>query len=270
MKEKLGSALSDLIPQALTYGKMLIIALIILFLGFWLIKKLIRGMKALMEKRNLDPTLTSFSVSVINIALKVLLIISVVSYIGIPMTSFVAILGAASLAVGMALQGTLQNFAGGVMLLLFRPFKVGDFIEVSGKSGTVRQIGVFHTQIATPDNQLVYLPNSHITSAEITNVTGSELRRIELTVQASYDAPPETVKAALVRAAQHPKRVEKEPVFARLSAYGDSAVSYTLRLWTAGSDYWDVYYDVLEAVGREFSQSNIEMTYPHINVHMDS
>ena len=147
---------------------------------------------------------------------------------------------------------------------------LGDFIEVGGKSGTVRQIGVFHTQIATPDNQLVYLPNSHITSAEITNVTGSELRRIELTVQASYDAPPETVKAALVRAAQHPKRVEKEPVFARPSAYGDSAVSYTLRLWTAGSDYWDVYYDVLEAVGREFRESNIEMTYPHINVHMDS
>ena len=190
--------------------------------------------------------------------------------LGIDTSSLLAILSVAGLAVSLSIQDSLSNLASAVVLLTTHPFKVGDFIEVGGKSGTVRQIGVFHTQIATPDNQLVYLPNSHITSAEITNVTGSELRRIELTVQASYDAPPETVKAALVRAAQHPKRVEKEPVFARLSAYGDSAVSYTLRLWTAGSDYWDVYYDVLEAVGREFSQSNIEMTYPHINVHMGS
>ena len=190
--------------------------------------------------------------------------------LGIDTSSLLAILSVAGLAVSLSIQDSLSNLASAVVLLTTHPFKVGDFIEVGGKSGTVRQIGVFHTQIATPDNQLVYLPNSHITSAEITNVTGSELRRIELTVQASYDAPPETVKAALVRAAQHPKRVEKEPVFARLSAYGDSAVSYTLLLWTAGSDYWDVYYDVLEAVGREFSRSNIEMTYPHINVHMDS
>ena len=156
------------------------------------------------------------------------------------------------------------------MLLTTHPFKVGDFIEVSGKSGTVRQIGVFHTQIATPDNQLVYLPNSQITSAQITNVTGNALRRIEIVVQASYDAAPDTVKEALVRAAQHPKRVDFEPVFARLSGYGDSAISYTLRLWTAGGDYWDVYYDVLENISREFSRSNIEMTYPHINVHMGS
>ena len=123
---------------------------------------------------------------------------------------------------------------------------------------------------ATPDNQLVYLPNSQITSAQITNVTGNALRRIEIVVQASYDAAPDTVKEALVRAAQHPKRVDFEPVFARLSGYGDSAISYTLRLWTAGCDYWDVYYDVLENISREFSRSNIEMTYPHINVHMGS
>lgn len=224
----------------------------------------------MLKSSKLDCSCHTFIRSTVKIVLVFLAIMLLAGTLGIDTSSLLAILSVAGLAVSLSIQDSLSNLASAVVLLTTHPFKVGDFIEVGGKSGTVRQIGVFHTQIATPDNQLVYLPNSHITSAEITNVTGSELRRIELTVQASYDAPPETVKAALVRAAQHPKRVEKEPVFARLSAYGDSAVSYTLRLWTAGSDYWDVYYDVLEAVGREFSQSNIEMTYPHINVHMDS
>ena len=190
--------------------------------------------------------------------------------LGVDTSSLLAILSVAGLAVSLSIQDSLSNLASAVVLLTTHPFKVGDFIEVSGKSGTVRQIGVFHTQIATPDNQLVYLPNSQITSAQITNVTGNALRRIEIVVQASYDAAPDTVKEALVRAAQHPKRVDFEPVFARLSGYGDSAISYTLRLWTAGCDYWDVYYDVLENISREFSRSNIEMTYPHINVHMGS
>ena len=242
----------------------LVSAAILLVICIVCIKILLKATEKMLESSKLDRSCHTFIRSTVKIVLGFLAIMLLAGTLGIDTSSLLAILSVAGLAV------SLSNLASAVVLLTTHPFKVGDFIEVGGKSGTVRQIGVFHTQIATPDNQLVYLPNSHITSAEITNVTGSELRRIELTVQASYDAPPEPVKAALVRAAQHPKRVEKEPVFARLSAYGDSAVSYTLRLWTAGSDYWDVYYDVLEAVGREFSQSNIEMTYPHINVHMDS
>ena len=248
----------------------LLYAAVLLVLCAVLIRLILKAADKLFSHSKLDHTIFGFLRTAAKAILIFITTMLVAGTLGIDTSSLLAILSVAGLAVSLSIQDSLSNLASAVVLLTTHPFKVGDFIEVGGKSGTVRQIGVFHTQIATPDNQLVYLPNSHITSAEITNVTGSELRRIELTVQASYDAPPETVKAALVRAAQHPKRVEKEPVFARLSAYGDSAVSYTLRLWTAGSDYWDVYYDVLEAVGREFSQSNIEMTYPHINVHMDS
>ncbi|MBQ2322351.1 MAG: mechanosensitive ion channel, partial [Bacteroidales bacterium] len=179
MEETLKSTLTNLIPQAISYCKMLIVAVILLFVGFWLIKKLIRGLKSVMTKRNLDPTLTSFSLSVINIALKVLLLISVISYVGIPMTSFVAILGAASLAVGMALQGTLQNFAGGVMLLLFRPFKVGDFVELGGFSGTVKEIQIFNTFLTTGDNKVVLIPNGGISTSSMTNYSRMPERRVD-------------------------------------------------------------------------------------------
>ena len=234
------------------------------------IKIILKATEKMLKSSKLDKSCHAFIRSSVKIVLVFLAVMLLAGTLGVDTSSLLAILSVAGLAVSLSIQDSLSNLASAVVLLTTHPFKVGDFIEVGGKSGTVRQIGVFHTQIATPDNQLVFLPNSQITSAQITNVTGNALRRIEIVVQASYDAEPETVKAALVRAAQHPKRVGSEPVFARLSGYGDSAVSYTLRLWTTGGDYWDVYYDVLEAVSREFAVSNIEMTYPHINIHMDS
>ena len=242
----------------------LVSAAILLVICIICIKIILRATEKMLKSSKLDKSCHAFIRSSIKIVLVFLAIMLLAGTLGVDTSSLLAILSVAGLAV------SLSNLASAVVLLTTRPFKVGDFIEVGGKSGTVRQIGVFHTQIATPDNQLVYLPNSQITSAQITNVTGNALRRIEIVVQASYDAAPDTVKEALVRAAQHPKRVDFEPVFARLSGYGDSAISYTLRLWTAGCDYWDVYYDVLENISREFSRSNIEMTYPHINVHMGS
>ncbi|MCI5777275.1 MAG: mechanosensitive ion channel [Bacteroidales bacterium] len=269
MKEKLGSALSDLIPQALTYGKMLIIALIILFLGFWLIKKLIRGMKALMEKRNLDPTLTSFSVSVINIALKVLLIISVVSYIGIPMTSFVAILGAASLAVGMALQGTLQNFAGGVMLLLFRPFKVGDFIEVSGYSGVVKEIQIFNTFLTTGDNKVVLIPNGGISTSSMTNYSRLPERRVDLTFGIGYgddiDKAYEAIRAVIAR---KPEILTTPEPFMAVSNLGDNSVDIVVRIWVKSEDYWAVFFYMNEFVKKEFDKQGISIPFPQRDVHI--
>ena len=242
----------------------LVSAAILLVICIICIKIILRATEKMLKSSKLDKSCHAFLRSSIKIVLVFLAIMLLAGTLGVDTSSLLAILSVAGLAV------SLSNLASAVVLLTTHPFKVGDFIEVGGKSGTVRQIGVFHTQIATPDNQLVYLPNSQITSAQITNVTGNALRRIEIVVQASYDAAPDTVKEALVRAAQHPRRVDFEPVFARLSGYGDSAISYTLRLWTAGGDYWDVYYDVLENISREFSRSNIEMTYPHINVHMGS
>ena len=248
----------------------LVSAAILLVICIVCIKIILRATEKLLKSSKLDKSFHTFIVSSIKIVLVFLAIMLLAGTLGVDTSSLLAILSVAGLAVSLSIQDSLSNLASAVVLLTTRPFKVGDFIEVGGKSGTVRQIGVFYTQIATPDNQLVFLPNSHITSADITNITGNDVRRIDLEIQASYDAAPETVCAALQRAAQHPKRLETEPVFARLSGYGDSAVSYTLRLWTKAADYWDVYYDVLEAVGKEFSRSNIEMTYPHINVHMGS
>lgn len=248
----------------------LVSAAILLVICIICIKIILRATEKMLKSSKLDQSCHAFLRSTVKIVLVFLAIMLLAGTLGVDTSSLLAILSVAGLAVSLSIQDSLSNLASAVVLLTTRPFKVGDFIEVGGKSGTVRQIGVFHTQIATPDNQLVYLPNSQITSAQITNVTGNALRRIEIVVQASYDAAPDTVKEALVRAAQHPKRVDFEPVFARLSGYGDSAISYTLRLWTAGCDYWDVYYDVLENISREFSRSNIEMTYPHINVHMGS
>lgn len=247
-----------------------ICAAILLLICIICIKLLLKATDKMLKSSKLDRSCHAFIRSSIKIVLVFVSILLLAGTLGIDTSSLLALLSVAALAVSLSIQDTLSNLASAVVLLTTHPFKVGDFIEVGGKSGTVRQIGVFHTQIATIDNQLVFLPNSQITSAQITNVTGSGLRRIDLTVQASYDAPVEAVKAALVRAAQHPKRVDKEPVFARLTGYEDSAVSYTLRLWAAVEDYWDVYYDVLEAIGREFRKSDIEMTYPHINVHMGS
>ena len=246
----------------------LVSAAILLVICIICIKIILRATEKMLKSSKLDKSCHAFIRSSIKIVLVFLAIMLLAGTLGVDTSSLLAILSVAGLAVSLSIQDSLSNLASAVVLLTTHPF--GDFIEVGGKSGTVRQIGVFHTQIATPDNQLVYLPNSQITSAQITNVTGNALRRIEIVVQASYDAAPDTVKEALVRAAQHPRRVDFEPVFARLSGYGDSAISYTLRLWTAGCDYWDVYYDVLENISREFSRSNIEMTYPHINVHMGS
>ena len=248
----------------------LVSSAILLVICIICIKVVLSATSKMLERSKLDRSFHAFIRSSIKIILVFLAVMLLAGTLGVDTSSLLAIVSVAGLAVSLSIQDSLSNLASAVVLLTTRPFKVGDFIEVGGKSGTVRQIGVFYTQIATPDNQLVYLPNSHITSAQITNVTGNELRRVDLTIQASYDAEPETVKAALVRAAEHPKRVDKEPVFARLSGYEDSAISYTLRLWTTASDYWDVYYDVLEAVGQEFGKSNIEMTYPHLNIHMGS
>ena len=248
----------------------LISSAILLVICIICIKVILSATSKMLERSKLDRSFHAFIRSSVKIILVFLAVMLLAGTLGVDTSSLLAIVSVAGLAVSLSIQDSLSNLASAVVLLTTRPFKVGDFIEVGGKSGTVRQIGVFYTQIATPDNQLVYLPNSHITSAQITNVTGNDLRRVDLTIQASYDADPETVKAALLRAADHPKRVDKEPVFARLSGYGDSAISYTLRLWTTANDYWNVYYDVLEAVGREFGKSNIEMTYPHLNIHMGS
>ncbi len=269
MQETLSSTLNSLVPQAISYTKMLVVAILVLVIGFWLIKKVTRGMKNLMEKRELDPTLTSFSMSVVNIALKVLLLISVISYIGIPMTSFVAILGAASLAVGMALQGTLQNFAGGVMLLLFRPFKVGDFVELSGFSGTVKEIQIFNTILTTGDNKVVMIPNGGISTCSLTNYSRLPERRVDLTFGIGYgddiDKAYAAIKAVIAR---KPEILSTPEPFMAVSNLGDNSVDIVVRIWAKSEDYWTVYFYMNEFVKKEFDKQGISIPFPQRDVHI--
>lgn len=259
--------LKEYIPVALSYSKMFIVAIVMLVLGFWIIKKLTKGMKKVMQKRNLDETLTSFSSSVVNIALKVLLLISVISYVGIPMTSFVAILGAASLAVGMALQGTLQNFAGGVMLLLFRPFKVGDFVELQGFAGVVKEIQIFSTILTTGDNKTIMIPNGGISTSSLTNYSTMPERRVDFTFGIGYSDSIDKAYDAIKAVIDRNELILKDPApFMAVGNLGESSVDITVRIWVKSENYWSVFFYMNEYIKKEFDAQGINIPFPQREV----
>lgn len=259
-------SVADMLPKNLTLEKILY-TLILFLVCCLLIKLLMRATSRILERSRLDKRLHTAVRSAVKTVLVFIAVIVLAEAIGINTSSLLAILSVAGLAVSLSIQDSLSNLASAIMILTAKPFKIGDFIEVKGKSGTVEQTGIIYTVIVTPDNQRIHIPNSQITSNEITNFTAVGKRRAEIVVSASYDAPVEAVKAALLQAAAHPKLLSDEPVFARVSKYADSAVEYTLRFWTKPEDFWDTYYDVLEACKREFDAAGVEMTYPHMNVH---
>ena len=257
---------ADMLPKDLTLEKILY-TLVLFLVCCLLIKLLMRATSRILERSRLDKRLHTAIRSAVKAVLVFVAVIVLAEAIGINTSSLLAILSVAGLAVSLSIQDSLSNLASAIMILTAKPFKIGDFIEVKGKSGTVEQTGIIYTTILTPDNQRIHIPNSQITSNEITNLTAVGRRRVEINISASYDAPVEAVKAALLQAAAHPKLLPDEPVFARVSKYADSAVEYTLRFWTKPEDFWDTYYDVLEACKRAFDDAGIEMTYPHLNVH---
>lgn len=257
---------ADMLPKDLTLEKILY-TLVLFLVCCLLIRLLIRATSRILERSRLDKRLHTAIRSAVKAVLVFVAVIVLAEAIGINTSSLLAILSVAGLAVSLSIQDSLSNLASAIMILTAKPFKIGDFIEVKGKSGTVEQTGIIYTTILTPDNQRIHIPNSQITSNEITNLTAVGRRRVEINISASYDAPVEAVKAALLQAAAHPKLLPDEPVFARVSKYADSAVEYTLRFWTKPEDFWDTYYDVLEACKRAFDDAGIEMTYPHLNVH---
>lgn len=262
-------SLKEAIPRDLTLEK-IVTAAVLLVLCVVLIKLLMKLSRRALSRSKLDARLQNVVSNVIKTVLVFVAVLLIAQSLGINTTSLLAILSIAGLAVSLSIQDTLSNLASALTILSSKPFKLGDFIEVKGKSGTVEQIGIIYTTIATPDNQHVCIPNRQITSNEITNYTAVGKRRVEIHLSASYDAPIEKVKEALTKAAEHPQRLPEEPIFARVSSYGDSAIEYTLRLWTRPEDYWDVYFDVLEACKARFDEDGIEMTYPHLNVHQVS
>lgn len=221
----------------------------------------------MLGRSRLDKAVHPFIRTIIKLVLLFTAIMLIAGTLGVDTSSLLALLSVAGLAVSLALQNVLSNMASAVILLTTKPFQIGHFIEMGSVSGTVVKIGAICTDILTLNNQLVHVPNSEITGSTVTNYTASDKRRLEYRITASYDAPVEDVKAALLRAAEHPLRMQEMQPIARVNGYGESAIEYVLFLWIRPKDYMDVYYDVLENVKREFDAAGIEMTYPHINVH---
>lgn len=261
--------LDYLIQLATSWGIKLLEALVLLVVGLKLIKWVKKWLKTSPKLDKLDSGLRSFLCSFATIGLYALLIIVIASVLGIPATSFITILASCGVAIGLALQGSLSNFAGGLMILFFKPFKVGDYIEASGESGVVQEITVVYTVLLTVDNKRVTIPNGGLTNSVIENYSSEELRRVDLTFNVAYDSDVEQVKSIITSlAAAHPLALQNPAPFVRLSAHGDSALSFTARVWCKNVDYWDVYFDLTEGVKKAFDQKGIEIPYPQMDVHV--
>lgn len=245
----------------------LISAAILLVVCGVLIKLILKATDRMLGRSRLDKAVHPFIRTIIKLVLLFTAIMLIAGTLGVDTSSLLALLSVAGLAVSLALQNVLSNMASAVILLTTKPFQIGHFIEMGSVNGTVVKIGAICTDILTLNNQLVHVPNSEITGSTVMNYTASDKRRLEYRITASYDAPVEDVKAALLRAAEHPLRMQEMQPIARVNGYGESAIEYVLFLWIRPKDYMDVYYDVLENVKREFDAAGIEMTYPHINVH---
>lgn len=254
---------------AITYGMKLIYATITLVVGLWFIGFIVNRAERIMKKRHVDPSLAPFLKSLLGIGLKAALVVSVIGMIGIEMTSFVAILGAAGLAIGLALQGTLQNFAGGVMILLFKPFKVGDFIEAQGFSGMVNEIQIFNTLLTTGDNKVIIIPNGGLANGTMTNFSTMSTRRVDLSFNVSYESDFEKALALIRELVIRDRRTLKDPEpFVRVMQLSEYAVNIVARIWVKSDDYWPVYHDLTEAVKKTFDANEIRIPYPTRDIHM--
>lgn len=257
------------LDTAIRFAPRLVIAIVLLFVG-WKGSGLIAGwLRKLLEKREVDATLIPFLATVTSTLIKAAVVISVISYIGIPAASFVAVIGAAGLAVGMALSGTLQNFAGGVMILLLRPFKTGDVVETQGFTGKVREIQIFHTVLMTPDNKTIILPNGPVSNDTIVNYTREKTRRVDMTFGIGYSDDIDKARGILEGLIQDDKRILKDPEhLVVIGELADSSVNFTVRVWAATSDYWDVFFDMHEAVKKAFDSAGISIPFPQTDVHV--
>jgi len=244
-------------------------AIVFLIVGFWIVKVFVRQAVKIMTKKNVDAGLVSFSKSLVGIVLKVLVVISVMGMIGIEMTSFIAILGAAGFAIGLAFQGTLGNFAGGVMILIFKPFKVGEFIDAQGYQGTVSEIQIFNTILTTLDNKIVIIPNGGLSTGSLTNYTRKETRRVDFSFGVAYGSDFQKVRTLILDTLSTENRILKdEDIFIGLGEMGDSSINITTRVWVKTDDYWGVYFDTNEKIYAKFNIEGIEIPFPQMDVHI--
>ncbi len=259
----------DLVDMAVLYGPKLVSAILVWIIGAWIIKGLLLAVGKALVKGNVDESLQPFVKGLTGALLKVLLIITVLSMVGIEMTSFIAILGAAGLAIGMALSGTLQNFAGGVMILLFKPYKIGDVIDAQGYIGRVSEIQIFNTIMKTPDNKTIIIPNGGLATGSMINYSTESTRRVDWTFGIGYGDDVDQAKVVMKKLCDADQRILKDPeVFIAVSALADSSVNFTVRAWVNAEDYWGVYFDMNENIYKTFNQEGLNIPFPQMDVHL--
>ena len=257
------------IELTMEYAPKFVLALIVLVAGMWVINRMVSILGNLLDKRNIDKSLQPFLKSLVSMGLKVMLLISVASMVGIETTSFVAVIGAAGLAVGLALQGTLANFAGGVLILIFKPYKVGDLIEAQGHLGVVEEIQIFVTILSTPESKTVIIPNGAISNGNITNYTTKGMIRVDLVMGIAYEASIKQAKEVLMKVmTDHPKVMKDPAPFVGVVELGDSSVNLAVRPHCDPAHYWDVYFDIYEAGKEALDAADITIPFPQLDVHM--
>ena len=266
-KMDMGGIMESLLEWATTSGVKLIIGILILSIGFKIIKKFVNHVMLLLSKRDIDLTLRKFLKSLLLSVLKVAVIIIVLEYWGMSLSSFAAVIASAGEAIGLALQGSLSNFAGGFIILLIRPFKVGDYVEAAGHGGTVEQIGLFYTQLVTPDNKQILIPNGSVSNDSLINYSAKNTRRVDLTFSVGYEDDILHVRRVLKDIVNNHKLIINEPEpFIGVVEHGDNAIKFATRVWCKTEDYWTIYLDLLEEVKVRFDEEGITIPYPKMDL----
>jgi small conductance mechanosensitive channel len=253
----------------ITYGPNILFAILTLIVGLWIVNIISRGFRRMLEKSETDPALITFSASLVSILLKIMVWITALGVLGVEMTSFIAVLAAAGLAIGLALSGTLQNFAGGVMILLFKPFKVGHFIDAQGYTGTVKEIQIFVTILNTPDNKVVIIPNGPLATGSLTNFSMMPTRRVDWTFGIAYGDDVDKAAKVLKELMNADERILKDPEpFVAVKELGDSSVDFTVRAWVNAADFWGVFFSMNERVYKTFDKEGLTIPFPQRDVHI--
>jgi small conductance mechanosensitive channel len=262
--------LGELLNKAIDFGLKVMAAFLIYLVGAWFIRKIKGILKRIFERKGTDSAVSSFVQSITSIALTVMLVITTVGILGIDTTSLAALLAGGGMAIGLALNGTVQNFAGGIMLLIFKPFKAGDFIEAQGYSGTVSELSITSTKLVTTDNRVIIIPNGILSNNIINNYSDQKFRRVDLTVDVEYGSSSDEVKQLLASMIENDSRILNTPAapFIALSALKESSVQFTLRLWVNSSDYWNVYYELTERIYKELPENGIQFPFPQLDINI--
>ncbi|WP_423739258.1 mechanosensitive ion channel family protein [Clostridium saudiense] len=269
MTMSLEKFLGKIVNWATTDGIKLIIGIFLLWIGWKLAKKIVNILNKALERRNVDVTIRSFLDTFLEVILKGLVVLVVLEYVGIKITGVAALVASAGVAIGLALQGSLSNFAGGLVILLIRPFNVGDYVEGAGHNGVIEKIGMFYTHMVSVDNKLILVPNGTLANGSIVNYSAKELRRVDLTFGVGYEQDILKVKRVLSNIVEAHDLILKTPEpFIALSNHGDSAINFVVRVWVNNSDYWKVHFDLLESVKVAFDNEDISIPYPQMDLHI--